>query len=261
MPFFAYKGTNEAILCVCTMSETMVTIHLDSCLWKTPQFDQSQHCKATWNRTARERSKHPTSHCRHSPQLQTWDKLRIWARELLLTLLQHSQKHFVKPFMRHLSPTNTAPSPQATGSCSPCSSGCFKSFTVPSLTQQSAMSQVEPSGFSWKPWCQCRHWQMSQQHDCTMRVEDTCLQNNWQRPKQHWVRVSNKIWHDLHTISCASPVCGPHFSGHFSPSCWQTNISPSPQTSFPCRQWDIQGLCQLCFILLYYYLLFHQIFT
>lgn len=143
-------------------------------------------------------------HCRHSPWLQTWDKLRIWARELLLTLLQHLEKHFVNPFMSHPSTTYTAPSPQTSGSCSPCSSGGFKSFTVPSLTQQSAMSQVEPSGFSWKPRCQCSHWQTSQQHDCIRRVEDTCIQSNWQRPKP---QLESSIKSDMTYIHLMCKPC------------------------------------------------------
>lgn len=226
MPFFAYKGTDKAILCVFTVSEGMATE--DPTVWPKPalQSNTNYNCIGIQER---EGASTPAIHCRHSPRLQTWEKLRMWARELLLTLLQHSEKHFVKPFMRHLSTTYTALSPWATGSCCPCSSGCFKSFTAPSLSQQSAMSQAEPSGFSWKPWCQCRHWQTSQQHDCIRRVEDTCLQNNWQRPKHHWVRVFNKIWHDTHAISCASPACGPYFSGHISPSCWQDkHLSISP---------------------------------
>lgn len=129
-------------------------------------------------------SKHP-SHP-YSPWLQTWDKLRIWARELILTFLQHSGKYFVNPPHETSFHNTHCPLLISHRLLQPCSSGCFKSFTVPSLTQQSAMSQAEPSGFSWKPWCQCSHWQMSQQHDCIRRVEDTCLQNNWQKPKHHW---------------------------------------------------------------------------
>lgn len=164
--------------------------------------------------------------CRHRPWLQTWDKLSIWTRELLLTLLQHPEKHFVNLFMRYPSTTYTVPSPQATSSCIPCSSGCFKSFTVPSLTQQSAVSQVEPSGLSWRPWCQ--------------RARSTTALAEWRIPayrtaNRGWstteapVRVFNKIWHHIRAISCVNPVCGPHFPGHISPSCWQDkHLSISP---------------------------------
>lgn len=119
MPFLAHKGTDKARLGVFSLSERTPTIQLrflptaDPTVWPKPalQSNMKSECMCVHHYTEREGASTPAIHCRHSPWLHIWDQLRIWARDLLLSLLQHSEQDFANPLMRHPSTASAAPSP------------------------------------------------------------------------------------------------------------------------------------------------------
>lgn len=173
----------------------------------------------------------PAIHCRHSPWLQTWDKLRIWARELLLTFLQHSGKHFVNPFMRHPSTPHTAPSPLATGTCNPALLAVLKALLFPVLLSKVQWAKQSPADSAGSPGVNAAtdKWASSMTALGEWRIPAYRTTDRSQSTTETPVRVFNKIWHDTHAISHTSPVCGPHFLGHISLSCWvDKHLSISP---------------------------------
>lgn len=194
-------------------------------------------------------------HCRCSPWLQTWDKLRIWARELLLTLLQHSEQHFVNSFW-DIPPQHTLPPPHETQApAAPALQAVLKALLFPVLLSKMQWAKQSPvdSAGSLGVNAATDKWASTMTAWGEWRIPAYRTTDRGQSTTQAPVRVFNKLWYDTHTISCATPVCGTHFSGHTSPSCWQDkhlSISPVIVPMLPV------GYTRPVPTLLYYYLLF-----